>query len=87
MGVGRRETKGKRVELPNLRRVRERALLTQRELAAKADLTQATVQRIESGATRARISTVRRLAEVLQVDARELLEGGGAEAQEPTTEV
>jgi transcriptional regulator with XRE-family HTH domain len=65
------------MELPNLRRVRERALLTQRELAAKAGLTQATVQRIESGATQARISTVRRLAAALQVDACELMGGGG----------
>ncbi len=56
------------MELPNLRRVREGKLLTQRELAASAGLTQATVQRIESGATRARISTVRRLAEALGVD-------------------
>lgn len=61
------------MELPNLRLVREQALLTQRELAARASLTQATVQRIESGATRARISTVRRLAEALGVDARKLM--------------
>ncbi|MDP9363200.1 MAG: helix-turn-helix domain-containing protein [Chloroflexota bacterium] len=67
------------MHLPYLRRVRERALLTQRELAARAGLTQATVHRIESGATRARISTVRRLAGALRVDPKVLMEGGREE--------
>ena len=67
------------VELPNLRRVRERRLLTQRELATRAGLTQATVLRIERGTTRARISTVRRLADALGVRAKELM--GDAEPE------
>ena len=67
------------MELPGLRRARMRALLTQRELAARAGLTQATVQRIESGATRARISTVRRLAAALGVGAEELMDYAGRE--------
>jgi transcriptional regulator with XRE-family HTH domain len=61
------------MELPGLRAARLRRLLTQRELAATAGLTQATVQRIETGQQRARISTVRRLAEALGVDPRELI--------------
>ena len=60
------------MELPGLRAVRERVLLTQRELAAKAGLTQATVQKIETGASKARISTVRKLAAALGVPAAEL---------------
>ena len=68
------------MELPGRRRARMRALLTQRELAARAGLTQATVQRIESGATRARISTVRRLAAALGVGAEELMDYAGREA-------
>lgn len=75
------------MELPHLRRIRERALLTQRELAAKSGLTQATVHRIESGATKARISTVRRLAKALHVDASEFMGRGGAETHEPRIEV
>ncbi len=68
------------MELPGLLAARERVLLTQRELAAKAGLTQATVQRIETGATKARISTVRKLAEALGVPASELAERGEAGA-------
>lgn len=50
-----------------------RRLLTQRELAALAGLTAASVNRIETGTTKARISTVRRLAAALNVDPDALL--------------
>ncbi len=63
----------KLVELPNLRSVRLRRLLTQRELAKIAGLTTASVNRIENGTTKARISTVRRLAQALDVDPEDLL--------------
>ncbi len=61
------------MELPGLRAARLDRLLTQRELAAKAGLTQATVQRIETGTSRARISTIRRLAAALGVDPKALI--------------
>lgn len=61
------------MELPNLKTMRLRRLMTQRELAARAGLTVASVSRIETGATRARISTVWRLAEALNVDPDDLL--------------
>lgn len=61
------------MELPNLRSVRLRRLLTQRELAKSAGLTTASVSRIETGTTKARISTVRRLAKALDVDPDDLL--------------
>ena len=75
------------MELPGLLRVRMDRLLTQRELAAKAGLTQATVQRIETGATKARISTVRRLAEALGVPAAELTgrDGDATQARQEGT--
>ena len=61
------------MDLPNLRSWRLRRFLTQRELAAKAGVTKATVHRIESGAARARISTVRKLADALSVAPQQLI--------------
>lgn len=61
------------MELPNLRSVRLSRLLTQRDLAKSAGLTTASVSRIETGTTKARISTVRRLAKALDVDPDDLL--------------
>ena len=66
------------MEVPNLRRVRERRLLTQAELAARTGLQRVTINRLETGATRARISTVRRLAAALEVDPAELTRDGEA---------
>lgn len=60
------------MELSGLRQARERRLLTQVELAGRASMTAATISRIETGMTKARISTVRRLAEALDVDPAEL---------------
>jgi len=60
------------MELSGLRQARERRLLTQAELAGRASMTAATISRIETGMTKARISTVRRLAEALDVDPAEL---------------
>jgi len=56
-----------------LRRMRELRALSQRDLAAKADLNTATVNRIEAGHHKPRPSTIRKLAQVLQVDPAELL--------------
>ena len=54
----------RRVEMnvTRLREFREARLLTQGELAKKAELTAATVSRLETGKTRASFSTVRKLA-------------------------
>ena len=60
------------MEVPGLRQARLAVPLTQRELAAKADVTQATVVRGEQGLP-VRISTVRKLAEALGVTAATLL--------------
>ena len=59
-------------ELKGLREIRRRRFMTQVELAQAAGLTEVTIVRLEHG-QRARMSTVRRLAEALQVAPEELL--------------
>lgn len=59
-----------------LREVRLRKLLTQEEVARRAGLSEATVNRLETGMHGARISTVRKLAEALQVEPAELIVAG-----------
>ncbi len=61
------------MELPGLREVRIRRLLTQAQLAMRAGMTPASISRIETGKSKARISTVRRLTDALGVDPRDLL--------------
>jgi transcriptional regulator with XRE-family HTH domain len=60
-----------------LREVRLSKLLTQEEVARRAGLSEATVNRLETGATEARISTVRKLAAALEVDPSALIVAGG----------
>jgi transcriptional regulator with XRE-family HTH domain len=60
------------MQLPNLKHYRERALLTQAELAERASLSEMTINRIEGGQD-ARFRTIRKLAEALKVDAAELV--------------
>lgn len=61
------------MEIPGLREARIRQLLTQADLAARVKMTPASISRIETGTTKARISTVLRLAKALNVDPDELL--------------
>lgn len=61
------------MQLVRLRQVRQRALLTQEQLAQRAGVAKSTVNRLEQGLQDARISTVRRLADALGVSATELL--------------
>ena len=61
------------MELVGLRKARQRGLLTQEELAERAGLTKATVNLLERGRTRARVSTVRKLAEALGASVDQLL--------------
>lgn len=64
---------GRVVKLPRLRQVRERQALNQRELAAKAGLTPASLSRIESGVQEPYMSTVRKLAAALGVKPADLM--------------
>jgi DNA-binding XRE family transcriptional regulator len=58
--------------LRRLRRVREEQALTQRQLAQQADVTQATIVHAERGGD-VRPTTVRKLADALGVQPRELI--------------
>jgi transcriptional regulator with XRE-family HTH domain len=60
------------MELPNLRHIRRRRLLTQSELADLSGLTTASISRIETGDTKARISTVRKICVALGVTVDDL---------------
>ncbi len=63
-----------------LREVRLARFLTQAELADLAGTTEATVNRLENGLQRPRISTVRKLAHALGVAPEELVIAEGDEA-------
>jgi transcriptional regulator with XRE-family HTH domain len=56
------------LKLAALRQVREAKCMTQRELAARSSVNRATIMRLESGAERARFSTIKKLAEALGVE-------------------
>jgi transcriptional regulator with XRE-family HTH domain len=59
----------------NLRETRRRAALTQGELAQKAGVGVTTIVRIETGEiTEPRVSTLRKLAQALGVEPRDLLQ-------------
>jgi transcriptional regulator with XRE-family HTH domain len=60
--------------LRGLREAREKALLTQEELSAKSGVTVSTISRLENGLQAARISTIRKLAEVVPADADDLID-------------
>jgi transcriptional regulator with XRE-family HTH domain len=57
-----------------LRTERRRRLMSQQDLADKAGTSEATVNRLENGLQQARFSTIRRLAEALDVQPGTLLE-------------
>ena len=56
-----------------LREIRKGRFMTQSELAAAANLTIATISRLENGRRRPHLSTVRRLAEALGVRPEKLV--------------
>jgi transcriptional regulator with XRE-family HTH domain len=57
----------------NVKRLRQREALTQRELARTAGVTEATLSRIERNSAEPHMSTVRKLAKALGVHPRELV--------------
>ncbi len=60
------------MELPGLRATRLRRLMTQDDLADATGMTKASISRLETGATKARVSTVRRLIAALSVESDQL---------------
>ncbi|MCR4404982.1 MAG: helix-turn-helix domain-containing protein [Candidatus Acetothermia bacterium] len=69
----RRDELSRRALGARLRRLRERAGLTQDELAAKAEVGRATISRIENGKMYAHTATLRRLAKALNLDLVDLI--------------
>jgi transcriptional regulator with XRE-family HTH domain len=61
------------VDAAKLKRLREDQVLSQRELARLAGLTQMTVWRLENGFERAHPQTIRKIARVLGVKPTELV--------------
>ncbi len=62
------------VDGDKLKELRDTRFLSHRELAKLASTSPTTILNLESGKTEAQRRTVRKLAEALQVDPRELLE-------------
>jgi transcriptional regulator with XRE-family HTH domain len=63
-----------------LKAARERRFLTQQQLADRAGTSKANISRLESGEQKARMSTIIRLAQALEIDPEELV-AWGAEHQ------
>jgi transcriptional regulator with XRE-family HTH domain len=61
------------VDVEKLIRLREERVLSQRDLARMAGLAQGTVWRLENGFAQVHPSTIRKLAEALGVEPKELL--------------
>jgi transcriptional regulator with XRE-family HTH domain len=57
----------------NIRKLREARGLTQEELASGAKLKQSHISKLESGVTEGSLSSLRRIADVLNVPVSELL--------------
>jgi predicted transcriptional regulator len=65
------------VDVAKLTRLREDRVLSQRDLARMAGLAQGTIWRLENGFSEAHPSTIRKLAEALGVEPRELVRRAG----------
>ena len=63
------------VDVSKMKALRQERVLSQRELAHMAGLTQMTVWRLENGHRDARPGTIRKLAQVLGVEPKELMKG------------
>ena len=63
------------VDGAKLRRVRRALALSQRDLSRMTGIAFDTISRLETGKQRAQPRTIRRLADVLGVEPRELLKG------------
>jgi transcriptional regulator with XRE-family HTH domain len=66
-----------RIDTKKLKALRQEKMLSQRDLAERIDSVQAVISELELGKRRARPKTVRKLAEVLGVEPKELVVRGG----------
>lgn len=60
---------------PRIRHARERAVLSQGEFAQRVGISQNALSRIETGHSRPRMATIRKIAEALGVPPTQLVEG------------
>jgi transcriptional regulator with XRE-family HTH domain len=77
------------LNLPHLRSFRQRAVMSQEQLAQKSGVARDTISKLETGQRRAYPFTVRKLAAGLEVEPRRLLGGveyGEEEAAKETAE-
>jgi transcriptional regulator with XRE-family HTH domain len=73
------------LDVPHLRSFRQRAVMSQEQLAEKSGVARDTISKLETGQRKAYPSTIRKLAAGLEVEPRLLL--GGAEypgAEDPS---
>lgn len=75
------------MELPHLRRVRARAVMSQEQLAEKSGVARDTISKLETGRRRAYPSTIRKLAAGLDVEPGMLMGGVEYLDEEPVGEV
>ena len=68
------------MDLPHLRSFRQRAVMSQEELAKRSGVARDTISKLESGRRRAYPSTIRKLAAGLEVEPQLLI--GGVEYTE-----
>jgi transcriptional regulator with XRE-family HTH domain len=65
------------VDVEKLKTLREERVMTLRELGEKADVSKDTIWRLEHGRSGAYPSTIRKLAQALEVEPRELIKRRG----------
>ena len=63
------------MDLPHLRSFRQRAIMSQEELAERSGVARDTISKLESGRRKAYPTTIRKLAAGLEVEPRLLLGG------------
>ncbi len=73
MDIGRVAFAGQMPQLRQLREIRERQFLTQKELADRSGVSRVTIARLEGAGEDARFSTVKKLAAALGVEPQELV--------------
>ncbi len=71
------------MDLPHLRAIRRRAVMSQEELAARSGVARDTISKLETGRRRAYPSTVRKLAGGLGVEPQMLIMGSVEYLDEP----
>jgi transcriptional regulator with XRE-family HTH domain len=72
------------MELPGLRDLRRRAVMSQEDLAEKSGVARDTISKLETGQRGAYPSTIRKLAAGLDIEPRMLLGGVAYLEEEPT---